>query len=654
MIKDIVDNNKNMEPNREKILKLKELFPSCFNDKGDLDLVNFQNEISKNIQIIKEGYGLNFLGKNYAKYVASLDTETILVPDEENNNKEENKNSENIYISGDNIDALKHLVKSYSGQIKCIYIDPPYNTGSDGFVYNDKFNFTIEKLMDVLDVNDEEARRINNMTNNKSSSHSAWLTFMYPRLYLARQLLKDNGVIFISIDDNEQANLKLLCDNIFGEENFINQFSWVSNITGRQISGTGAAKTFETVLAYARSIDNCENFSVNIDFAKRKMPDTYKGFKKDIREDEFGKYSVGDTLYNHNRKFNEETRPNLVFSIYYNPSTNDIITDNLNKFHNGYIEIKPHVNGDGIHMYHAWRWSRQKVENEKYNLIVLPLNNGDYEIYTKIRDFQTTTLKDLITNISNGDDELMKLFEGKKCFNYPKSTDLVSVLINSINTNNEFVLDFFSGSSTTAHTIMKLNAEDNGKRKYIMVQLPELCDSKSEAYKHGYKTIDEIGQERIRRAAKQIKKESNADIDYGFKHYSIKDVNPNTLDKLEKFEPNYVISDGSILDEFGINAVLTTWINEDGYGLTDTYEKLELDDYTAYKCQNTIYLLNSNISDLFIKALIEKYEKEENFDCNRIVMFGYSFTLNEIQTLKDNLQQVKNIKGINVEVITRY
>lgn len=187
-----------------------------------------------------------------------------------------------------------------------------------------------------------------------------------------------------------------------------------------------------------------------------------------------------------------------------------------------------------------------------------------------------------------------------------------------------------------------------------MVQLPELCDTKSEAYKNGYRTIDEIGQERIRRAARKIKEETNADIDYGFKHYIIKDVNKNTLDKLEKFEPNYVISDGSILDEFGINAVLTTWMNEDGYGLTDKYEKLELEDYIAYKCQNTIYLLNWNISDLFIKALIEKYEKEENFDCNRIVMFGYSFTLNEIQTLKDNLQQVKNIKGINVEVITRY
>ena len=654
MIKNIIEKNKNIDVNADKMDKLKELFPNCFNANGEFDISVFEEELKENTSIIKEGYGLNFLGKNYAKYVASLDTETILVPDEENNNKDENKNSENIYISGDNIDALKHLVKSYSGQIKCIYIDPPYNTGSDGFVYNDKFNLGIDKLVEVLDINEEEAKRIYNMTNAKSNSHSAWLTFMYPRLYLARQLLKKDGVIFISIDDNEQSNLKLLCDNIYGEENFINQFSWVSNITGRQISGKGAAKTFETVLAYARNIDDCENFSIDIDFAKKKMPDTYKGFEKDIREDELGKYSVGDTLYNHNRKFNEETRPTLVFSIYYNPSTNDIITDDINKHHNGYIEIKPHTNGDGIHKYHAWRWSRQKIENEKYNLIVLTMSSGDYEIHTKIRDFKSTTLKDLITNISNGDDELIKLFDGKKCFNYPKSVDLVRVLINSITTRNELILDFFSGSATTAHTVLELNAKDKGNRKHILVQLPELCDTKSEAYKNGYKTIDEIGQERIRRAAKKIKEETNADIDYGFKHYTIKDVNTNTLDKLEKFEPNYVISDGSILDEFGINAVLTTWMNEDGYGLTDKYEKLQLEDYTAYKCQNTIYLLNWNISDLFIKALIEKYEKEENFDCNRIVMFGYSFTLNEIQTLKDNLQQVKNIKGINVEVITRY
>ena len=190
MIKNVVEKNKNIDVNEDKINKLKEIFPNCFNINGEFDISVFEEELKTNTSIIKEGYGLNFLGKNYAKYVASLETETILVPDEENNNKVENENSENIYISGDNIDALKHLVKSYSGQIKCIYIDPPYNTGSDGFVYNDKFNLTIEKLIDILDVNEEEAKRIYSMTNSKSNSHSAWLTFMYPRLYVAKLLLK--------------------------------------------------------------------------------------------------------------------------------------------------------------------------------------------------------------------------------------------------------------------------------------------------------------------------------------------------------------------------------------------------------------------------------------------------------------------------------
>lgn len=653
MIKDIIDKNDKMDIVEKKLEKLKEIFPDCFNINGEFDIETFKNDISKNINIIKEGYGLNFLGKNYAKYVASLDTATILVPDEQNNSKEENKNSENIYISGDNIDALKHLVKSYSNKIKCIYIDPPYNTGSDGFVYNDKFSLSVEKLAEVLDISDEEANRIYNMTNSKSNSHSAWLTFMYPRLYLARQLLKEDGVIFISIDDNEQSNLKLLCDNIFGEENFINQFAWVSNITGRQISGSGAAKTYETVLVYSKNYINLSTFDVDVNFAKNKMPDAYKGFKKDIREDEYGIYAVGDTLYNHNRKFNEETRKNLVYSIYYNKDTGDIKTGNINEAKEKYVEIKPHKNGDGIHQYHAWRWSKDKVNNEKHNLIVLPNNSEGYEIYTKIREFNKTTLKDLITNISNGDDELLNLFENKKCFNYPKSTSLIKLFINSVAQENEIILDFFAGSSTTADAIMQLNAEDNANRKYILVQLFEECEKNSEAYKNGFKTIDEIGQERIRRAAKKITEETNADIDYGFKHYTIKEVNTNTLDKLEKFEPNFMYSDKTILDEFGINSILTTWMVSDGYGLSDKYEKLDLEGYEAYKCNNTIYLINPELSDKAIKCLTEKYEKED-FDCNRIVIFGYSFTLSEIQTLKDNLKQVKNTKNITVDVITRY
>ena len=624
MIKNVVEKNKNIDVNANKMDKLKEMFPNCFNANGEFDISVFEEELKENTSIIKEGYGLNFLGKNYAKYVASLDTETILVPDEENNNKDENINSENIYISGDNIDALKHLVKSYSGEIKCIYIDPPYNTGSDGFVYNDKFNLGIDKLVEVLDINEEEAKRIYNMTNAKSNSHSAWLTFMYPRLYLAKQLLSDDGAIFISIDDNEQGNLKLLCDSIFGEENLIGPFIWQRAFSPVNLNKY-YSQNHDYIICYAKNIE-----SLNWNGLKR--TDEANSRYDNPDNDPRGVWTSGD--FSVGPRIEEKVYPIKLPSgrTVLPPSGrcwrvtrekyNEMVSDNRVWFGE---------DGNGV--------PRQKRFLCDVKQSITPMTIWEYSE---------------VGHSQSAKKDLNDLFDGLAIFDYPKSVELIKRIIGLVSNDNDLILDFFSGSATTAHAVMKLNAEDNSNRKYIMVQLPELCDTKSEAYKNGYKTIDEIGQERIRRAAKKIKEETNADIDYGFKHYTIKDVNTNTLDKLEKFEPNYVISDGSILDEFGINAVLTTWMNEDGYGLTDKYEKLELEDYTAYKCQNTIYLLNWNISDLFIKALIEKYEKEENFDCNRIVMFGYSFTLNEIQTLKDNLQQVKNIKGINVEVITRY
>lgn len=644
MIKDIIDKNNYVRINEDKIVKLKQLFPGCFNKEGELDLVSLENELNSDVKTVKEGYGLNFLGKNYAKYVASLDTETILVPDEESNSKEENKNSENIYISGDNIDALKHLVKSYTNQIKCIYIDPPYNTGSDGFVYNDKFNLTVEKLIDILDINEEEAKRVYNMTNTKSNSHSAWLTFMYPRLYIARQLLKEEGVIFISIDDNEQANLKLLCDNIFGEENLLGLLPTIMNLKGNN-DEYAFSGTHEYTIVYSKNKEKSSVYQFEID------DDETETWEKD----EYGFFKKGANLKSTGVNAPREKRPNLYFPLYVNKESNSV---NVVKKTENDIEIYPITNGKEM----SWRWSKEKFIKQSHDVII-SINDNEVSLYKKQRpllgDLPTSKPKSILYkpeySSGNGTERIKQLF-GFKVFNNPKPVSLLYDLLQIGVHENDIVLDFFGGSSTTADAILNLNALSKNKKKikYILVQLPELCDTKSEAYKNGYKTIDEIGQERIRKAAKKIKKETNANIDYGFKHYTIKDVNTNVLDKLEKFEPNYVISDGSILDEFGINAVLTTWMNEDGYGLTDIYEKLELEDYTAYKCQNTIYLLNSNISDLFIKALLEKYEKEDNFDCNRIVMFGYSFALNEVQTLKDNLQQVKNIKGINVEVITRY
>lgn len=422
-------------------------------------------------------------------------------------------NTENLYIEGDNLEVLKLLHETYLGRIKMIYIDPPYNTGND-FVYEDDFAQSMDEYRENSGQFDNDGNRLVKNMDSNGRFHTDWLNMIYPRLKLAKDLLTDDGVIFISIDDNEIENLKKISNEIFGESNYINQFAWVSNITGRQISGRGAAKTWESILVYAKDATQVSEFTIDISFAKEKMPDTYKGFNKDIRRDDRGEFAVGDTLYNHNRKFNEETRPNLVYSIFYNPDTGEIVPGDIGEVKKGFIELLPHSNGDGVHKYHAWRWSRNKVINENYDLIVLPTSRNGYEIYTRIRDFNKTLLKDIITNISNGDTELQKLFEGKKYFDYPKSVDLLKTLIGAISDKDAIIMDFFSGSATTANAIMKLNAEDEGNRKFIMVQIPDLLDKSSVAYKDGYETLCDIGVKRICRASSKIK-ECNNKVDVG-------------------------------------------------------------------------------------------------------------------------------------------
>src|SRR5690625_3033816 len=253
MIKNTWEKNENATANKKEITVLKEHFPACFKEDGSFDIERFKEYLSEDINVINEGYELKFLGKNYARLLVTLETETVIVPNEEHNQKEENKDSENIYITGDNLDGLKHLLKSYAGKVKCIYIDPPYNTGSDGFIYNDNFNFTIEELTEKLSIGEEQAKRILDLKQRSSASDSAWLMFMYPRLQLARDLLSDDGVIFISIDDNQQANLKLMCDDVFGIENFVSQIIVQSNKRGQTYKEL--AKTHEYLLTYTKNID---------------------------------------------------------------------------------------------------------------------------------------------------------------------------------------------------------------------------------------------------------------------------------------------------------------------------------------------------------------------------------------------------------------
>lgn len=517
---------------QENVEKLLALFPECATEvkqHGKVTRgVNFdvlQQLITPYKMEGDEAYEFTWVGKREAIVEANRPIRKTLRPVPEKS--KDWQKTENLYIEGDNLEALKLLREAYLGQVKMIYIDPPYNTGND-FIYNDSFKMSEEELAEGMGLFDEEGNKRfteNSVTNPRF--HSDWCSMIYARLLVAKNLLAEDGLLFISIDDNEQYNLKKICDEVFGCDNFINQIAWVSNITGRQIAGYGVAKTWETVLVYGKNAMQTSSLTVSIKYAKEKMPDAYKGFSKEIHSDEHGEFTVGDTLYNHNRKFNEETRRNLVFSIFYNPQTGEIQTGNIGEAKEGFVEIKPHPNGDGVHKYHAWRWSKPKIQAESYNLVVMKVNKG-YEIYTKIRDFNRTTLKDIITNIKNGDSELRKLFGDKRYFDFPKSVDLLKTLLSSTEEKDSLVLDFFSGSATTAHAVMQMNAEDGGHRRFIMVQLPEKTDEKSEAKKAGFDTICDIGEERIRRAGEKIKEESpltTKELDTGFRVFRVDDSN---------------------------------------------------------------------------------------------------------------------------------
>lgn len=611
---------------QDNIDKIAALFPNCITERKDvegkvtfaIDFDKLRQELSSEIvEGREERYQFTWPDKKKAMLLANSPINATLRPCREES--VDFDNTQNLYIEGDNLDVLKCLKETYLGKVKMIYIDPPYNTGND-FVYEDDFAESTSGYLANSGQYDEQGNRL--VTNSESNGrfHTDWLNMIYPRLKVARDLLTDDGVIFISIDDNEVDNLKKICNEIFGEQNYLNVFAWVSNITGRQIAGQGAAKTWESIIVYAKNVNFSKSLSVNIEFAKLNMPDAYKGFNKDIREDRFGKYAIGDTLYNHNRKFNEETRPNLVFSIFYNPETEEIIPGNMGEKKDGFIELLPHSNGDGRHKYHAWRWSRQKIQNESYNLIVLPVSKG-YEIYTRIREFNTTLLKDIITNISNGDMEVQKLFDNHKYFDYPKSVALLRTIIGSYEDKEMTILDFFSGSSTTAHAVIQLNAEDRGNRKFIMVQLPELTNEKSEAYKVGYKNICEIGKERIRRAGKKIKEElaskqqenglteqeGKRTLDIGFRvlkldssnmqdiYYSPAEYNQNDLfSKTESIKPDRTSED-----------LLFQVMLELGATLDSKIEQIEIEDKTIYNVANNylIACFDNEINDSIVTAI---------------------------------------------------
>lgn len=644
MIKDIERNNENISINDTAISILKEHFSSCFKKDGSFDLERFKEELKDKVDVVHEGYELKFLGKSYAKLLASLDTTTVISPNTDHNNLPENKNSENIYISGDNLDGLKHLLKSYSKSVKCIYIDPPYNTGSDGFVYKDNFNFTVDELQDKLSVDETQAKRILDLTKRNSASHSAWLMFMYARLQLAKDLLKDDGVIFISIDDNEQANLKLLCDDIFGEENFVATIPWRKRTAKSDVS-YGISQDFESIICYAK-----QDFIASMKGGSRKY----------YESDDFPNRPW--RIHDMTTQRNADERPNSNFTIVDPKSGNE-------------YPVNPNA---------VWRVTTESIKGfEKENRIVYP---GDYDFlkiskpvlrYFKEDDEKktgemfgflpvSTNLPKEVGMSQDGTKDIAKLFDSK-IFSFPKPVSLLKYLIESATNhdNNSLIVDFFSGSASSAQAVLEINANDkaDGKRRFISIQLPEVLNPKDLSQKTAFDfltsinrptTLDYVGIERIIRASKKIKEETNAVIDYGFKHFILNEPNQNTLDKLESFSKVSLLGDATILDDFGTETVLTTWLNNDGYGLNAKVEVIDLDGYMAYYCKKHLYLINPEFTQEAMVVLFEKYDTIAGFNPENIVLFGYSFNEWSVtEMLEKNLKILndseKNLK-INIDV----
>lgn len=681
MIKDIMNLNANAAAGQKELEVLKKYFPQCFQADGEFDIETFKAALPGGTTITDETSGFNWLGKNYARMLTNMDTTTLIHPDEEHNAKPENKDSQNVYISGDNLDALQHLVKSYSGKVKVIYIDPPYNTGSDGFVYNDKFNFTAEDLAKRLDVSPERAERILSMTRRGSASHAAWLTFMLPRLSFARDLLTDDGVIFISIDDNEQANLKRLCDEVFGEENFIAEIVIQSNKRGQTYKQL--AKTHEYLLVYANSSETIVN-------------ELKKELSGNIKCDNISEFSERE-LRNRNPKYGKFNRPNLFYPIYANPNVKDKngyspVSDKRTLEY--YIEILPY---NSEMKESCWRWGKKKFNlnigetSLDSTVVAREKSSGQWGVYEKYRKgtykAKTIWFEDMEITEEDDDDGIwdetgviteqgsveLRKYGMADTFDFPKPTYLVKKLLTIGSDEDCICVDFFSGSGTTADSVFNLNLL-NGKRTFIVVQLPldleEKLEKTPKADKHKVQTVidfleknnyphtlDYVGLERIKRAAKKIHDENPLFAgDLGFKHYTLEEPKEDALLQMERFDPSNDLLTTLEVKDFGLETVLRTWLVADGYGLTENAEEVMLGNYKAYWKDDHLYMINpdKDFDESSVAALMDKYNGEP-FSPHNIVIFGYSFGFTHREELQKNLRTLKDgNKTLTVNIDVRY
>jgi adenine-specific DNA-methyltransferase len=537
------------------IEQLKALFPDIVSE-GKIDFDKLREALGDSVETQEERYNFSWNGKALAKRIAQTQSTGTLRPC-----KAESKHwdsTQNLFIEGDNLEVLKLLQKSYHKQVKMIYIDPPYNTGKE-FIYPDNYKDNLDTYLQYTHQKDEDGRKFGTNADTSGRYHTNWLNMMYPRLKLARNLLKDDGVIFISIDDNEVTNLRKLCDEIFGEDNFVADLIWEKRFTRNNDAKLMSFVT-DHIIFYRKS-----GALKNLREPRTEKSDSiYKNPDNDPR----GNW----TSVSYISQRTKAERKNLSYSIH-NPKTSEEITHPVNAWKYSYEQYLIHTEENRLH------WGKD-CENQYPRLkrFLLELNDGIVPV--NFWSYKETGTSD------DGTKELSNLI-GKDVFDYPKPTSLIRRMMAMTCDSSSIVLDFFSGSATTAHAVMALNAKDNGNRKFITVQLPEPCDKKTEAYKAGYKTIADIGKERIRRAGEKIleevDKEGIENLDIGFKVFKLDSSNIKPWDAdFDNLEDTLLNIVDNIKEDRSEDDVLTEILLKYGLDLTVPIEERQVSGKAVY------------------------------------------------------------------------
>ena len=604
---------KSKDVKQGKIEKLKELFPEVFAEEK-IDFNQLKLTLGENVNTENERYVLNWAGKTDAFKVLQETTTATLVPVEKES--VDFDKTQNIFIEGENLEVLKVLQKSYYGKIKMIYIDPPYNTGNDSFIYPDRFQESKDEYLKRIGDKDEEGLLTKEglfRKNNKESGHfhSNWLSMMYPRLFLARNLLRDDGVIFVSIDDNEVHNLRLLMNEIFGEENMLDRGMLIWENRGSTKGFNKIVKNHEYILAYGRNAELVE--SVYGD-----------NFLNEMGEIEHYCYNAPNPG---NPPCEITFKAGCKIENVENKEFNDSVGDEVKlKIISGKMKFKNGILIEDVTLRGSFPYRNQIEDYFKNKPIGIPtldykgqewieifFNSKGLPRYRKSRN--TLIISSLIddSKIPNyGSDDIKELFGKKEIFEFPKPKELIEHLCKYFITGSDIILDFFAGSGTTAHAILDLNGKINKQIKFICVQMPEKCDEDSEAFKAGYKTIAEIGKERIRRVIKKIKEEEKQlklekkEIDLGFKVFKLRNSNfkiwrsdikesdlPKQLDAFEK----------PIKPESQITNMMWEILLKSGYDLNTKIEEKKLNGVEVFSvADGEIFLALSKINE---KALTE-------------------------------------------------